>query len=258
MKLALVLLALLAVACGSTVTPTGSSVVVNEPSAAAPAPTETPTTSPTAGATPTATPSASPTSGCGAVAPAQVWDVAPYACTGPPAPYPLPEPGTKLSRATYTTVSFNPTITFTVGKGWTAAQAAPGFFDIEDEPGSLDVVAVQFANVVGVSSASEALAEVSESSDLSMTFAETVTIDGREALQVVVQTTDAVTSDPPIFRPVLNVPPGLLSIASGRRLQITVLDVEGGVLAILVGGSIADWDHALEVGAPVVDSVTID
>jgi hypothetical protein len=157
----------------------------------------------------------------------------------------------------YANSNFEPEVRFFVGKGWTATQAAPGFFDIEDDPGSLDVVAVQFANVVGMSSASETLAEISESSDLSSTIAEPVTIDGHDGLRVVVQTTDAVDSDPPIFRPVLNVPPGPLSIASGRRLQVTVFDVDGGVLAILVGGSIAEWDHALEIATPVVESVSI-
>jgi hypothetical protein len=221
-----------------------------------------PSLAPTEGSTlpsstsPTPTPTSSPTAGCAATAPEIVWDVAPFACTSVPIQA-LPSPGTKLAPGVYTNTSLQPGIIFAVGRGWTATQAATGFFDIEDDPGSLDVVAVQFGNVVGVGSASEAVAEISESSDLTSTIAEPVTIDGYGGLRVVVQTTDAVDTDPPVFRPVLNVPAGPLSIASGRRLQATVLDVDDGVLAILVGGSIAEWDHALEIATPVVESIRI-
>jgi hypothetical protein len=55
----------------------------------------------------------------------------------------------------------------------------------------------------------------------------------------------------------LIVPPGPLSIASGRRLEVTLLDMDGSVMAILVGGSIAEWARALELSRPVLKSVTI-
>ena len=51
---------------------------------------------------------------------------------------------------------------------------------------------------------------------------------------------------------------GPLTIASGRRLQIDLVDVHMGVLAIMVGGSTAEWDRAIELSTPVLESVTID
>jgi hypothetical protein len=76
-------------------------------------------------------------------------------------------------------------------------------------------------------------------------------------LRVVVETTDPADTDPPVFRQVMTVPAGPLSIGSGRRLEVTLLDMHGSVLAILVGGSIAEWERALERSRPVLDSVTI-
>jgi hypothetical protein len=141
--------------------------------------------------------------------------------------------------------------------GWTAEQSAPGFFDIEDEPGSLDVVAVQFGNLVGPETAEAAVAEIAARDNLTVTEAVPIAVDGVTGLQVVVETTDPPDTDPPVFRQVMTVPPGPLSIASGRRLQATLLDMDGSVLAILVGGSIAEWDRALESSRPVLESVTI-
>jgi hypothetical protein len=170
----------------------------------------------------------------------------------------LPGAGTRLQPGRYTKSSFDPTITFEVGEGWTAVQSVAGFFDIQDAPGSLDVVAVQFANVVGLSSADEAVGEIAETASLSVTVAEGVVVDGISGHRIVVETLDPADSQPPIFRNVLTARPGPLAIASGRRLEVTLLDVDGGVLAILVGGSIADWDHALEISRPVLESITIE
>jgi len=169
----------------------------------------------------------------------------------------LGAPGEELAGGRYTREGFEPRITFAVGGGWTAEQAGSGFFDIQDEPGSLDVVAVQFANVVGDASADEVIAEIQANAQLSASDPESVEIGGLEGTRIVVETADPAESDPPVFRPVLVVAAGPLSIASGRRLQVNLFDTPNGVLAILVGGSKAEWDRALEMSAPVLDSVTI-
>jgi hypothetical protein len=165
--------------------------------------------------------------------------------------------GQGLAAGRYTRDGFEPPITFAVDDGWTAEQVASGFFDIQDDPGSLDVVAVQFANVVGDASADELVAEIRANPQLTVSEPESVAVGGLEGTRVVVETTDLPETDPPVFRPVLVVGAGPLSIASARRLQVNLFDTSTGVLAILVGGSIAEWDRALAMSGPVLDSVTI-
>jgi len=169
----------------------------------------------------------------------------------------LGAPGEELDPGRYTREGFEPRITFAVGDGWTAEQAASGFFDIQDDPGSLDVVAVQFANVVGDASADDVVAQIQANPQLSVSDPERVEIGGLEGTQVVVETTDPSDTEPPVFRPVLVIAAGPLSIASGRRLQVNLFETPNGVLAILVGGSVAEWNRALQASEPVLESVTI-
>jgi hypothetical protein len=152
---------------------------------------------------------------------------------------------------------FTPRITFTVGAGWTTQQQLSGFFDIQDDPGSLDVVAVQFATATGFGTAEEAAADIERRENLSVTARDQVTIGGLVGIQITADTTDPADSDPVIFRPVLTTPAGPVSIGSGRRLQINLFTVSDGVLAILVGGSIAQWDRALQLSGPVLESVVL-
>ena len=71
------------------------------------------------------------------------------------------------------------------------------------------------------------------------------------------ETTDPADSKPVIFRPDLDAPPGPVSIGSGRRLEVNLFTISDGVLAILVGGSIAQWNRALQLSAPVLESVVV-
>jgi hypothetical protein len=149
-----------------------------------------------------------------------------------------------------------PRVSFTVGVGWTAIQATSGFFDLQDVPGSLDVVAVQFADVAAATP-EEAVAEIRGRDKLVVSDTNMTEVDGYAGLHLTVETSDPADTDPPIFRPVLTIAPGPISIASGRRLDITLVDVNGAVLGIFIGGSIAKWHHALDIGEPVVASVEI-
>jgi hypothetical protein len=56
---------------------------------------------------------------------------------------------------------------------------------------------------------------------------------------------------------ILEVPAGRLGIDPGRALWISLFDTDDGVLAIMVGGSIADWEHALTIAEPVLESIVI-
>ena len=169
----------------------------------------------------------------------------------------LGPPGEALRPGRYTRAGFAPRITFEVADGWTAQQVGAGFFDIQQDPGSLDVIAVQFGNVVGPSTAAEAVAQVRGRDQLEVTGSEEVIVDGVEGSRITIETSDPATTQPPTFRQVLTLRAGPISIASARRLQVTLLDTSEGVLAIMVGGSIEKWDRTLELAAPVVESVTV-
>ncbi len=245
-RLSLVLTLVVVVACG------GQTVVSPSPS---PSPAAAPQATATAGQTQSAAPtSAPPTS---TPAPTQTSAATPTTAATAGGAIPLPAPVAALEPGRYTKVGFEPALSFEVNDDWTAAQATTGFFDIQDEPGSLDVVAVQFANVAAESPALLAAA-IQTRENLLVSEPEAVAVDGREAIRLVVETTDPPDTSPPIFRPVLDIAAGPLSIASARRLVVTLVDVDGEVLAILVGGSVADWDRALEMADPVVDSVVFE
>ena len=172
-------------------------------------------------------------------------------------PLELPGPGQAVLPGRYTKQSFSPSVAFTVGEGWTASQASTGFFDIQDQPGSLDVVAIQFANVAA-DSVADAAAEIKSHPDIVVTAEGEPTIDGHAGVLLTVEPRDPPGTNPPVFHPVLTVTAGPLSIASGRILQVILVDVDGEVLGILVGGSAVEWDHAKELADPVVRSITID
>ena len=56
----------------------------------------------------------------------------------------------------------------------------------------------------------------------------------------------------------MQVSAGTLSIDPGRKLWISFFDTADGLLAVMVGGSIAQWDRTLTVAEPVLESVQID
>jgi hypothetical protein len=169
----------------------------------------------------------------------------------------LPGPGTELAPGRYYKEDFAPTVGFAVDHVWTTVQQLDGFFDIQDDPGSLDVVAVQFTHATGFDTADAAAAYIEARDNLVVSDRAPVIVDGIEGVQVVVGTADPADSDPVIFRPVMNTSPGPVSIGSGRRLQVSLFTLPDGVLAILVGGSIAQWDRALQLSAPVLESVVV-
>jgi hypothetical protein len=166
--------------------------------------------------------------------------------------------GETLAPGRYARAGFTPRVTFEVGPGWTAEQAAPGFFDVQRDAGTLDVIAVQFGQAVGHESADAAATAIATNEELRVVSGpESVTMAAFDGLRLVVDTADDPATEPPVFRQVLAVAAGPLAIASNRRLEITLLDTSDGLLAILVGGSIRRWDETLDAAAPILASVTI-
>jgi hypothetical protein len=176
----------------------------------------------------------------------------------------LTRTGEALAPGRYTRAGFAPRITFEISDGeWYAEQLYTGFFDVQQEVGSPDVIAVQFAkpsevygeegSSIRVETAEDAAAAVRGNPGL-VVFGESESlIDGQSGIVVEVEHAGASTSNVGVMA----VPPGPLSIAPERRLWIAFFDTDDGLLAIMVGGSVARWDEALAAAEPILETVTI-
>jgi hypothetical protein len=169
----------------------------------------------------------------------------------------------ELTPGRYTRAAFTPRIAFEVGEGWRAVQAGDGFFDIQQDVGSPDVIAVQFARPDGFYGADGALVEATTAAvaaeaimanpELNVLDSSASRMSGLDGFVVEVENPAAASG--PV--PTLSVPPGPLSIDPARRLWVAVFDTPEGIVAILVGGSVAKWDAALLAAEPVLETVTI-
>ena len=168
--------------------------------------------------------------------------------------------GAELEPGTYTRSGFAPRITLEVGSGWRAVQLFDGFFDIQQQVGSPHVIAVQFARPISVAGAdgpvpaeraAGAVEALSTNADLTTLETSDSRIGGLVGRQITVENAGTV------HRTIVHVPPGPLGIDPGRRLWIAFFDTEDGLLAIMIGGSVAQWDAALAAAEPVLESVTI-
>ena len=139
-------------------------------------------------------------------------------------------------------------------------QIADGFFDVQKLVGTPDVIAVQFANVMGVvgatdvvepESPAEAVHILRENQTLSVIETSSSRLGGLAGSQVTIEN----QSDG--HARVLELQPGLLGIDPGRRLWIAFFDTDQGLLSVMVGGSIEHWDSALSEAEPVLESVVI-
>ena len=168
----------------------------------------------------------------------------------------------QLAFGSYTRSDFIPRVAFEVSGGeWYAVQAAAGFFDIQQDVGSPHVIALQFGNVeaaygddderVEAASAAEAVTVVASNAQLTVLGQDGSRMGGLEGTVVVVGNTSQTSAR------ILDVPAGALAIDPGRRLWLALLDVEDGILAIMVGGSAERWGEALLAAEPILETVTI-
>ena len=167
-----------------------------------------------------------------------------------------------LSAGTYTKPGFRPPVTFAIEDGWFPGTVTNGFFDVQQEKGTPDVIAVQFAHVDGVPSAaaspisattaSAAVKAIHANPSLVVVDESASRMSGLEGLNVIVENQGTSAA------PVMQVSAGTLSIDPGRKLWISFFDTADGLLAVMVGGSIAEWDRTLTVAEPVLESVKID
>ncbi|HJR51153.1 MAG TPA: hypothetical protein VJ794_08620, partial [Gemmatimonadales bacterium] len=175
----------------------------------------------------------------------------------------LPASGEQLPPGRYTRHEFSPAVSFELHGPWFAVQSLDGFFDVQQDVGSPDVIAVQFARPdhvfgadgdrVRVDTAAEAAAAVAENPNLEILGQGPGRTGGHDGHVVEVEHPGAGAADVSVMR----VPPGPLMISPDRRLWITFIDTSDGLLAILVGGSVARWEEALATAEPVLESVLI-
>jgi hypothetical protein len=167
-----------------------------------------------------------------------------------------------LPAGRYTRSDFAPRITFQVDDPkWGGWQVLHGFFDIQQDHGSPDVIAVQFGlatvvygqghESVPITSASQAAEALQRNDGLVIAETSTPTIDGHGGFQVTVENHADLNAS------IIDVAPGTLSILHDRKLQVAFFDTPQGVLAILVGGSTAKWTDAVAAAKPVLGSVAI-
>lgn len=182
----------------------------------------------------------------------------------------LERSGEPLRPGRYLEPGFRPPISFAIERPgvWVARQFVDGFFDIQKEPDTLDVIAVQFCRPSAVHRsadeaapagyASEAIAALQSNADLTVSAPLTGAIAGIPTTTIDIETTTPPDSDAPIFSPVLRIEAGPISLASARRLRISWLDLPDGLVAILVGGSTADWTRATTAADEILATVRLE
>jgi hypothetical protein len=168
--------------------------------------------------------------------------------------------GENLPAGLYTRSNFKPPIRIELDGSWEAVQIADGFFDLQKMAGTPDVIAVQFANVMGVVGATdvvepgnsaEAVDILGENQTLTVIETSPSRLGGLAGSQVTIEN----HSDG--HARVLEVRPGILGIDPGRRLWIAFFDTDQGILSVMVGGSTGQWEAALSEAEPVLESVVI-
>jgi hypothetical protein len=188
--------------------------------------------------------------------------------TATPSPSPLPsgvanlgETGEALEPGRYSFRDFGePIVTFEVEGVWQAGQLFDGFFDIQQDVDTPDVIAVQFARPTGLhgadgsqvpNDAADAVAVLGDNPELDVVETSSSTIGGLDGSQVTVENTSEEVAS------FMDLPPGTLGINGGRRLWIAFFDTDDGLLAIMIGGSVEKWDEALSAAEPVLESIEI-
>lgn len=168
--------------------------------------------------------------------------------------------GENLPAGLCTRSNFKPPIRLELDGSWEAVQIADGFFDLQKMAGTPDVIAVRFANVMGVVGATdvvepgnpaEAVDILGENQTLTVIETSSSRLGGLAGSQVTIEN----HSDGHVR--VLEVRPGILGIDPGRRLWIAFFDTDQGLLSVMVGGSTGQWEAALSEAEPVLESVQI-
>jgi hypothetical protein len=204
--------------------------------------------------------------------------------TASPSPSPLPsgvanvvDTGDEtLAPGRYARYDFEPRITFDLDEPWHARQVLPGkgYFSIQQgDADSPDVVAVQFGRPSALygsdgaqepTNAADAVAILETNPDLVVVETDTSEIGGLQGSQITIENPN---TDPgaeeggglcPLCIEIMDLPPGTIAINPDRRIWMAFFDTDEGLLSIMVGGSIDQWEEALATAEPVLDSMEIE
>ena len=168
-----------------------------------------------------------------------------------------------LEPGSYTRSGFRPAVSFSIeADGWVVGTLHDGFFDIQQDPGSPDVIAVQFARVLGVvgsggsmttpANAEDALESIKANPGLVVLGDSPSQLGGLDGFTVEVENAGTTTTS------VMQVALGTLGFDPNRRLWISLFDTADGLVAVLVGGSVTGWELALQMAEPVLESIVIN
>ena len=166
-------------------------------------------------------------------------------------PAPLP-PGT------YARAAFKPAVTLQLDEGWTSVNRFDDFFDVQQDVGSPDVIAVQLARPSGVVGRSgvqpvrtprEAGDVLSANPGLTLGASSESRIGGLEGQVFEVENRTGGHVG------ILALGPGTLGIDPGRKLWIAFLAAPDGLVAVMVGGSVKKWNEALAAAEPILESI---
>ena len=213
----------------------GCAAAIESPSSTAGVPSASPSEASTTGQP---SPSGAPSSG-----------VAPRELTASPAPLPA---------GTYTVAAFAPPVSLDVDGKWSSVNRTRDFFDVQQDVGSPDVIAVQVVRPAGIVGAdgtlvsptdpAAAIETLRSNPGLTEIEASESRIGGLTGRQVTVENATGRMVE------VLSVGAGTVSIDTGRRLWTAWFATPNGLVGIMVGGSVATWDQALGLAEPVLES----
>ena len=201
--------------------------------------------------------------------------------TASPSPSPLPsgvaslvDTGDEtLAPGRYARYDFEPRITFDLDGSWHGRQVIDGYFTIQQgDAASADVVAIQFGRPSAIfgedgeqepTNAADAAAILETNPDLVVVETSTSEMGGLDGSQITIENPNPARAEEgeglcPNCVDIMRLPPGVIAINPERRLWIAFFDTDQGLLSIMVGGSIDQWDEALATAEPVLDSMEIE
>src|SRR4051794_20016637 len=162
--------------------------------------------------------------------------------------------GAGLPSGRFTKPDFSPRLSFRLDHGWHVGHDLVGFFDVQRRPGSLDVIAVQFALPLDATRSEAAIRQLRRMAGLHVTDRGRTTVGGLPAREVLIDSRNRHLT-PARYTGIFSVVSGSLYIGSGRRLLVDFVETRGVLLAVLVDGSDRSWSAAVRAAGPVVRSI---